>query len=130
MMTPAYVFSDAGSPAQSSNTYSDGEVIYHTVVNNQVLEVDSLVSTFMHRYHISGASIAISREGKLIYEKGYGYAGREKLRKVTKESLFRIASLSKFITSIAIMRLREEGRLSMEDEVFGSKELLGTRYGK
>lgn len=94
-----------------------------------IAKVDDDVNVFMAKYNIPGLSLAITRNGKLVYAKGYGMADKEKNEKVTTNSLFRIASLSKWITSTAIMKLIQEGKLSMNDQIFGNESILGTVFG-
>ena len=90
---------------------------------------DRLVEDFRGRHNIPGVSIAIAREGRLVFAKGYGHADSAGRVPVTPEQLFRIASVSKPITSIAVMRLVEKGRLTLQQTVFGPGSILGTRYG-
>ena len=62
-------------------------------------------------------AVALTASGKLVYARGFGVADRDNSRPVTPVSLFRIASLSKPITSTAILRLVERGRLGLDDPV-------------
>lgn len=71
----------------------------------------------MQKYKIPGGSVAVVRDGKLIYARGFGYAELENKRPVQPDALFRIASISKSITSAAIMKLVEEGKLRLSDRV-------------
>jgi CubicO group peptidase (beta-lactamase class C family) len=89
--------------------------------------VDTVMTAFMTKYSVRGMSIAITRNGNLVYAKGYGKA--DDLRDLTTSHLFRLASLSKQITSIAIMRLMDEGKISLDQKVFGPGAILGTAYG-
>lgn len=98
-----------------TNTFSD---------NPSTAEIDSTIKEFMIRRGIVGASLAITRKGHLIYSKGFGYADEETGEKVTPESLFRIASVSKLITAVAIMKLVEDERLNLDSKVFGPKGIL------
>ncbi|HEY8388033.1 MAG TPA: serine hydrolase domain-containing protein [Parasegetibacter sp.] len=91
--------------------------------------IDTEIESFMKRFNVPGGSVAITKNGKLVYAKGYGYADKENDQKVDTSSLFRIASLSKFITSLGIMKLVEAGKLNMNDKVFGPGAILGTEYG-
>ncbi|WP_163779076.1 serine hydrolase, partial [Proteus mirabilis] len=59
----------------------------------------------------------------------FGLADREHNEAVTPRHLFRIASISKMITSVTLFRLIEENRLKLTDRVFGPGALLGTDYG-
>lgn len=86
--------------------------------------IDSLMGIFMHTYKIKGASMAVTSQGKLVYAKGFGYADAENEIPAEPKNLFRVASVSKLITAVAIMKLNEEGYLSIHDKVFGTDGLL------
>jgi len=60
----------------------------------------------------------VARNGKLVYARGYGWADREAKAAVRPDSLFRIASLSKPITGVAVLKLVEDGKLTLDTEVF------------
>lgn len=89
--------------------------------------VDGAVKAFMAKYSVPGLSLAITKDEKLVYAKGYGIA--DDTTPVAPQSLFRLASVSKQITSIAIMRLMDQGKISPDDKVFGVGAILGTEYG-
>lgn len=97
--------------------------------STNLVELDANVQIFMSQYNIPGLSLAITRNGKLIYTKGYGFADKDASTPVTDSSLFRLASVSKCITAITIMQLVEQGKLTLNDKVFGAGALLGTQYG-
>ncbi len=78
---------------------------------------DQRVPDLMRKYAIPGGAVAVVREGKLIYARGFGYADAESRAPVQPDALFRIASVSKTLTSAAIMTLVEEGRLRLDDRV-------------
>src|SRR5678815_4969953 len=75
------------------------------------------VSDVMQKYSIPGGAVAVVRDGKLIYARGFGYADVENKTPVEPDALFRIASVSKPITSAAIMKLVEEGKLKLDDRI-------------
>lgn len=75
------------------------------------------VRDLMRKYSIPGGAIALVRDGKLFYARGFGYADVENKLVVQPDALFRIASVSKPITSAAIMRLVEDGKLKLDDRV-------------
>ena len=89
-----------------------------------------LAQAFMQKYAVPGLSIAIGHAGKLVYEEAFGWADREAREPVSPQHLFRIASISKPITSVAIFSLIEEGRLDLSDRVFGPGAITGTYYGR
>src|SRR5207302_1945616 len=65
----------------------------------------------------------------LVYLKAYGQADKEAAQPAAAQNLYRLASVSKPITSVAIMKLIEQGKLGLDDAVFGASGILGTTYG-
>ena len=86
--------------------------------------MEKTISDFLKRYKIKGASVAVTKEGRLVYAKGFGYANEESEELVDPNHVFRLASVSKLVTSIAVMRLEEEGKLSLDEKVFGPEGIL------
>ena len=78
----------------------------------------------MKKWTIEGASVAIAKDGKLVYARGFGYADTAAGIETQPYSKFRIASISKLVTAVAIMKLQEEGKLSLDDKVFGPEGIL------
>ena len=78
---------------------------------------DQSVRDLMRKYAIPGGSVAVVRDGKLFYARGFGYADVENKMPVQPDALFRIASVSKTLTSAAVMKLVEEGKLRLDDRV-------------
>jgi CubicO group peptidase (beta-lactamase class C family) len=79
---------------------------------------DALFPDLMAKWGIPGGAVAVVKDDRLVFAKGYGKTDTESGAPPTPSSLFRIASLSKPLTSAAILRLREQGRLGLEDKVF------------
>lgn len=92
--------------------------------------MEAAAVTFMEKHHVPGLSVAIAKEGRLVYAHGFGVADKERKEEVTPNHLFRIASLSKPITATVIFRLIEKQKLRLSDKVFGPKAILGTEYGQ
>lgn len=84
---------------------------------------------FMRQLNAPGLSVAIARDGRIVYKQSFGYTGHGSKERLTTSHLFRIASVTKPITSAAILKLMEQGRLQTEATVFGKHGILGTRYG-
>ncbi|KPK85475.1 MAG: hypothetical protein AMS27_07170 [Bacteroides sp. SM23_62_1] len=87
-------------------------------------KLDETILAFQKKWGIKGMSIAITKDGRLVYAKGFGYANEEAGQKVEPGHLFRIASVSKLITAMTIMHLSEEGMLDLDDHVFGPDGIL------
>jgi D-alanyl-D-alanine carboxypeptidase len=94
-----------------------------------ITAVDSKVAAFISTYNIPGASLAITKNGKLVYIKGYGKANTATGELVTPAHRFRLASVSKTFTGVAIMKLVQEGKFTLDSKVFGTGGILGTDYG-
>ena len=81
-------------------------------------EVDAVLQGFIEEHQIPGASLAITDKSRLVYARGFGYADVGAREPVTPDSLFRIASISKPITAVAILQLVDQQKLSLDDKVF------------
>jgi CubicO group peptidase (beta-lactamase class C family) len=66
---------------------------------------------------IPGAVVSIARNGKIAYFEAFGFQDRESKKPMTTDAIFRIASMSKPITSVAVMMLVEEGKIQLLDPV-------------
>ncbi len=91
---------------------------------NGIKGPENKIHNFIDKWNIKGASVAITKDERLIYAKGFGYANEEEKVKVQPKHLFRVASISKLITSIAIMQLEKDGKLNLSDQVFGEEGIL------
>lgn len=124
----AMTFSDKGN----SYIIKDEEVAFSLKLENsfsdfkQTEVIDRNVETFIKRWRIKGASVAITKDEELVYSKGFGFANEERGEEVKPGHLFRIASVSKLITATAIMKMVEEGKLCLDDKVFGPGGILDT----
>jgi CubicO group peptidase (beta-lactamase class C family) len=78
--------------------------------------IDSIFSRW-DRTNSPGCALAIVKDGKVIYKRGYGMSNLEYSLAVTPASLFHVASISKQFTAAAIQRLAIEGKLSLRDDV-------------
>lgn len=89
---------------------------------------ERVIRYFMRRWDLVGVSVAVAKDGKLVYAKGFGLADSTSKEQVQPYYRFRIASISKLITAVAIMKLQEEGKLSINDRVFGPDGILNDPY--
>lgn len=79
--------------------------------------LDELMTSFLEKHKLPGASLAVGRGGRVLYARGFGWADVEAKKPVQPDSLFRLASISKSITGVAMMRAVEQGRLSLDDKI-------------
>ena len=122
----ALTFSDKGYPS----LLNDEEVPFSLLLDNHYSDfdgtenIDIQVRDFINRWKIEGASLAVTKDERLVYAKGFGIANSETGEEVKPGHLFRIASVSKLITAVAIMKLYEEGTLDLDESVFGENGIL------
>lgn len=90
----------------------------------ELSKMDREIERFIGRWNIKGLSLAVTRNDSLLYAKGYGWADEEEGKKMTPTNIMRLASASKLVTAIAIMRLVEDGKLKLDSKVFGEDGIL------
>lgn len=128
------LFYDAASGEAGWGTLADGAWSYigrvdDTGAGSAGLErLDELGRAMLAETGVRGFSVAIARNGNLVYANGFGIADPQTGAAVTADSRFRIASISKPITAAAIMTLVEAGQLSLDDTFFGADGLMNGRY--
>ncbi len=80
--------------------------------------VDAVMRELMAKYDCPGGQLAVARHGRLVLNHGYGLADRDAKTPVQPDSRFRVASLSKLLTSVAILTLVEQGKLDLDAQAF------------
>ncbi|MBC7872631.1 MAG: beta-lactamase family protein [Ferruginibacter sp.] len=80
--------------------------------------IDSIYKKYAIANHFPGIAFGLVVDGKLLYSGNYGYTDIHKKIPVTSSSLFRIASMSKSFTAMAILKLRDEGKLNLDDPAY------------
>ncbi|MDQ2901341.1 MAG: serine hydrolase [Acidobacteriota bacterium] len=91
---------------------------------------DKIMTDLICEYKVPAAQLAITYNGKLVLARGYGLADVENNLSVQPDSMFRIASNSKQITSVAILKLIEQGTLNLDDKAFAILSDLQPPPGK
>jgi N-acyl-D-amino-acid deacylase len=76
---------------------------------------DAPLRQFLQQWELPGATVAVMEEGKLAFARGYGFAGPDTDEPVDPGALFRIGSLSKPVTAVAVLNLVEQGDLALDD---------------
>lgn len=110
-MTTAQIIADSSLETSGSTT---------TNLTAQSLEsfLDELVPNQLESNHIPGASVAVVKDGQLLFAKGYGYADvANKIPVVADTTLFRTGSVAKLFTWTAVMQLIEQGKLDLDTDV-------------
>jgi CubicO group peptidase (beta-lactamase class C family) len=78
-------------------------------------EIDALFARFQADAHVPGMVYGVVKDGKLAYVKGVGVQNLDDNSAVTADSRFRIASMTKAFTALAILKLRDDGKLRLDD---------------
>ena len=88
-------------------------------------QVEPAIKGLMTQYGVPGASVAIAYRGKMVYQGGIGLSDVAAGEKVTAQTRFRIASVSKALTAVTVLRLFEESLpAALDQKVFGPQGLL------
>lgn len=83
----------------------------------QIDQVDAAMRAEMEKQNVVGLAVGVIRDGRIAYLQGYGFEDREKMIPVSPESMFRWASCSKPVTSVAAMQLVQMRKLGLDDDV-------------
>jgi CubicO group peptidase (beta-lactamase class C family) len=80
--------------------------------------LDPIFAEKMAKLHIPGTVVAVVKDGKVLFTKGYGYADIEKQTPVIPDkTIFRIGSITKVFTATAVMQMADKGRINLKDDV-------------
>jgi N-acyl-D-amino-acid deacylase len=102
---------------------NSGSLVATGAVDPRLAAYDDMMMDFMQKYRPPGAALAVTKDGRLVYARGFGYADAERQEPVRPLSLFRIASVSKPFTATAVFQLMQQGKLRLDDKVFAILKL-------
>ena len=91
--------------------------------------MDGFVTAEMSRQKIPGMAVAVVKNGEVVLAKGYGFANLEHQVPVTTHSIFQSGSIGKQFTAAAIMLLREQGKLRLDDRIASYLPRTKARWG-
>src|SRR5690606_14774523 len=83
--------------------------------SERLKRIDALLQEYIDKQYIAGGTAFIIKDGKIVYHKAIGYDERAGKAPLKRDAIFRIASQTKAITSVAVMMLYEEGKLMLDD---------------
>lgn len=87
-------------------------------------QCDTIAQNFVNNWNVAGMTVAISYQGRLIYSRGFGHTDSEATQPTQPHTVMRVASISKSLASVGLMKLVEEGKLNLSDKVFGEKGIF------
>src|SRR5580704_4617073 len=83
----------------------------------RLAQIDTLINRYVDKGWINGAVTLVIHDGHVVQYKGYGYADKEAGKRMRPDDLFRIASQTKAIVSVGLMRLFEQGKFNLDEPI-------------
>ena len=85
--------------------------------SERLIRIDDVMTRYRDNDYISGSITAVARHGEIVHFSAQGYMDRENAIEMRDDAIFRMASMSKPVTGVAILMMLEEGKLRLEDPV-------------
>src|SRR5687768_1457497 len=110
-------FLPAQAPVPTKNATASTRTAGSGLSSERLARIDTMLQSYVDRNLIAGAVAMVLRDGRPAYQKAVGWADKEANRPMRMDTMFRIASQTKAITSVTALQLVEEGKLSLNDPV-------------
>jgi len=101
------------APAQPAGHFAAGS----TISTERLARIDKVLQQYVDENRVAGVVGLVLQDGKPVYERAVGWADKEAGTKMAPDTIFRIASQTKALTSVAILALMEEGKIGLTDPV-------------
>lgn len=107
---------------------------YNVIWNNTAMKwsdintIDKAAKGYMNGQHVKGLSLAVCKDGRLVFAKSYGYADPSTGEELCPNHSMRVMSVSKPITACGIMKLYEQDNKLLTKHAFGPGSILGSKY--
>ena len=102
---------------KNSPALSDASPESVGISSERIARMDNIFQNSVNNKEVPGVAAIVIRNGKIVYHKSFGMADNQSNRALKKDDIFRIASMSKAITSTAVMMLWEEGKFQLDDPI-------------
>jgi CubicO group peptidase (beta-lactamase class C family) len=100
-----------------SNVLTEGSSELVGISEKRIQLLDQFIQDYVDKGYIQGGVFLIARDNQIVYNKTFGFRSTDKKAPYKKDDIFRICSMTKAITTTAIMQLYEEGKLGLDDAV-------------
>ena len=80
-----------------------------------VREIDRVMESYLHNQEMAGGTLLVRKDDEIVYDGKWGYADLAARTPVTDDTIFRMASMTKIVTAVGILKLMERGVLSLDD---------------
>ena len=111
------IFFWMGTTLSFAQPLPSGEPISIGVAPDRLHKIDAFISKYMEEGSMPGGVFLIARKGKIAYFKSHGNRDTTATSKYEKDDIFRLASMTKAVTTVAILQLYENGRLGLDDPI-------------
>ncbi|WP_295716279.1 serine hydrolase domain-containing protein [Mucilaginibacter sp.] len=101
----------------AQGTLQAGMPANEKISDERLQRIDKMIEQNIDSGYVNGAVALIARNGKIVYNKSFGVADLEQKKLMNNDAIFRIASQTKAITSVAVMMLFEEGKFLLDDPI-------------
>lgn len=112
-----FAFAACQKPAEKSSVLTESSPEAGGFSASRLARLDSGMNDWVKKKWINGSVALIARKGKIVFHKAYGFNDLDTKAPLDKNGIFRIASQTKAVTTVAAMMLWEEGKFSLEDPV-------------
>jgi CubicO group peptidase (beta-lactamase class C family) len=116
LFTASTLFSQTSS-TQKSSSITEGVAESVGMSSERLKRIDAFLQKSVDKKEIPGAVAIVCRNGKIVYHKAFGSADNTAGRAMKTDDIFRIASMSKAVTSTAVMMLWEQGLFQLDDPI-------------
>ncbi len=120
-------FSATVAFAQSANSNQQAQT-QNDELNQKLAAVDQMVIERMQMLNMPGYCLAIIKNGKVVFQKPYGYADVSQTRPVTNQTVFGLASLTKTFTALTLLSLVDKGLVNLDDPLSKYVRDLSPQY--
>ncbi|MFZ1573242.1 MAG: serine hydrolase [Chlorobiota bacterium] len=121
---PVYINAFASSGTEKFNGIWENT----NYTNTDLQKINNGVANYMTNQNVKALSLAVCKDGKLVFARGFGDANVSTGQDLSPNHSLRIMSISKSITSTGIMKLVEQGKLNLDQKVFGTGSIFGNKY--
>lgn len=80
--------------------------------------IDDFIQSYIDKGFVPGGTFLVARAGQVVYNKSFGYQTTAKQKPYKNDDIYRLASMTKAVTTVAIMQLYEQGKLGLDDPIF------------
>ena len=116
--------------ASRASVHSPDDTPTRGISVDRLRPFDDLMLKVIQEHDVPGAALAVAKNGELLYSRGYGWSDRESRQAMQPDSVFRIASVSKPITAMAVLKLIEQGKLTLDEPVLPKLSILYPKVPK